>query len=109
MRVIMVSGTVLLTIFSALIVDYAADSSKPLVVVALLLAVSFMINIAKFVLWGAIHKRFYLSRSYLLSALFFPLIYIISLFKEEAVVSPQKVCGLAIILFGIMLTEHQKQ
>ena len=67
-----------MTIASSLILNYAAKQNFHMFsIMALgLIALAILVNVLKFVFWGYLHKRFDLSKTYPLTAIFFPLIFL---------------------------------
>ena len=96
---VLVFFTVLLQVLSALIVDYASSLGQSLTLLAILLiGLAFVVNILKFLGWGIIHKRFDLSKSYPITAMFFPLIFIVAFIKGEAEMEFFKLIGMFFII-----------
>lgn len=104
-RNLLVFSTVLLTILSAYLLNYYAKSnySDNFLLFVFIVIVVLLINIIKFLLWGNIHKKYLLSDSYPITAIFFPLIYIIAIFNGETQMEIKKTFGIVLILFGIYL------
>ena len=100
--------TVLLEVLSALIVDHASSLGETLTLMAgVLIGLAFLVNALKFVGWGVIHKRFDLSKSYPITAVFFPLIYGVALFKGEAEIEFAKIIGIIFIIIGVILIQKK--
>jgi drug/metabolite transporter (DMT)-like permease len=105
-RYIGVFVSVCITLFTAVLLGYAAKSI-PTGSWMFWLVISFVIflNAAKFVVWGYLNKKYDLSKTYPLTSVFFPAIFFISILLDETVVTPNKIAGLLIILFGIVYFE----
>jgi multidrug transporter EmrE-like cation transporter len=98
--------TVALTVASSLLLNYAANGHGFARWFAMLLVlVVIVINAFKFLAWGYLHKRFDLSKTYPLTAIFFPIIFIISCFHDEANFTPPKLVGVSLILVGLIIFE----
>lgn len=65
------------------------------------------LNGLRFLLWGAIHKRFPLSHTYPLTALFFPMLLGMSLLYGEPV-GPTQIIGTIAISVGIVILTVSK-
>lgn len=107
MRIILVLGTVVVGLCSSLLLDFAAEKEDKFTFLALvLIGLAFVANLFRFLLWGAIHKRYEMSKSYPLTASFFPLIFIVSLMQGETVLSWQKIMGVVMIVLGLLVFEQ---
>ena len=60
-----------------------------------------VISVARFVLWAWLHKRVDLSKSYPLTAIFYPLIALVSIIEGE-VIQPTQWAGIFLITLGII-------
>lgn len=104
MQFVLVFTTVILQIISALIVAYTSDNINTLNIYLIIFCTSaFIINIIRFVLWGMIHNKYDLGKSYILTTTFFPLIYLISIYKQEAEFQLTKILGIILILAGLTM------
>jgi len=103
LKIFLVLLTVLLSIASALILDYAAARGEIIAFTMGAIVAAFSLNILKFFLWGAIHKRYDLSDSYPLVALFYPAIFSIALFQGEAEVTFFHLVGIILISSGVVV------
>lgn len=93
---------VFLNLLNALILKHAAAAGhSSLVLVGAFIAVVLLINLGRVVLWGWIHRRYSLARSYPLTAIFFPLIAMLSWWEGEPVTA-QAVVGVVIITLGVL-------
>ncbi len=109
MRHLLVFSTVILTIGSSLVLDAAAEHRARLnLFIAGLIGLALLINILKFGLWGWIHRNYDISKSYPLTSIFFPLIFIISYWKGEVDITGFKLVGIALIVLGLWVFERQK-
>lgn len=59
------------------------------------------VNIGRFLLWGWMHKRIDLSKSYPLTAMFFPLVALLSVFSGETI-DPIQWFGITLITVGVV-------
>ena len=110
MKYILVFSTVIITILSSLILDYAAEFNEKLNVIVLgIIGIAFVLNILKFVVWGWIHKNFEVSKSYPLTSIFFPLIFILAYFKGDVDFSVTKIIGLILIVSGLIVFENKQK
>ncbi len=104
MKYLLVLLSVLMTIASALLLDFAADRYKTVsLVVFFLLGTAVFVNVVKFVFWGWLLKRYDLSTSYPLTSIFFPLIFLTAWLREDNFRAewPQWL-GMALIVAGIL-------
>ena len=109
MKYILVFLTVIITILSSLLLDYAAEINEKLNIFVLgIIGVAFTLNIVKFVVWGWIHKKFEVSKSYPLISIFFPLIFIVAYLKGDADFSATKIFGVVLIVAGLIVFENKK-
>lgn len=110
MKHLLVFSTVILTIVSSLLLDYSAEKNEKLnnIVIGILLLV-FLINMIKFGIWGWIHKNYDVSKSYPITSIFFPLIFIIAYLKEETGFSLCKILGLLLIILGLIIFEFKSK
>jgi hypothetical protein len=101
-KLILVSSTVCITLFTAILLNYGAKNSTFLSLSGVgIIALVVFINFMKFKLWGTIYRRYHLSESYPLVALFFPLIYFVAIISNEAEFDTIKILGIFLILIGI--------
>ena len=70
--------------------------------VGLALAAAVGLNALRFLVWGYTHRHFPLSRSYPLTALFFPCILLVSAYYGEAIGAAQ-IAGVGVIMLGLGL------
>lgn len=109
MKHILVFSTVLITVLSSLLLDYTADQNdKTNWIVLIIIGVVFLLNLLKFGVWGWIHKKFEVSKSYPLTSIFFPLIFVVAYIKGEAEITASKVFGVTLIMIGLLVFEKQK-
>lgn len=102
--------TVLMSVATAMLLDYAAAFPFELTPALLLIAAGVLaINVAKFWLWGWIHRRYPFSQTYPASTAFFPIIYAIALWTGEAVLEAPKLLGTLFIVGGIALVQRADQ
>jgi len=109
MRIYGVLFSVALTLLTSIILKFAAAelSLTSLFGIAIILLV-FAINAIKFVTWGWLNRRYDLSKTYPLTALFFPLIFIYAVISGDSTLTLQKIFGLIIILLGLYIMESKK-
>lgn len=103
-------------VFATLVTRFATDfplfqymsvHRENILIVTFLLFLVLLLNIMKFWLWGVSHKRFSLNRSYPIAALFYPIMYVISVFMGEAFWEIPKILG-AMLIFGGTLFVNQE-
>lgn len=108
-KISLVILTVIITVATSLILDYAAHIGLNMnLEILFLLSIVIVINLLKFILWGWIHARFHLSSSYPLTAIFFPIIYLIAIFKNQSEFNLFKLSGVILILLGIFIIEMKQ-
>lgn len=101
-KLLLVSSTVCITLFTAMLLNYGAKNSVFLSLSGFgIISSVLFINFMKFKLWGTIYSRYHLSESYPLVALFFPLIYFVAIISDEAEFDAIKIFGILLILIGI--------
>lgn len=107
MSVLAVLVTVLMSIATAMMLDYAAHSKEGLdaVIVAVAAAV-LLVNVLKFALWGWIHRRYDLGKTYPVGTLFFPAIYVIAWLQGDVSLVLSKIAGILLIIVGIVLLQR---
>lgn len=107
-KILLVFSTVLVTLFTAILLNFGAKETTffSLTAIGIILLV-LSINFIKFKVWGAIYKKYHLSESYPLISLFFPLIYIVAIYKEEAEFQFSKLLGVLLILGGIWIMNRK--
>lgn len=109
MKYFLVFSTVIITILSSLLLDYAAEFNEKLNTIVLgIIGIAFVLNILKFVVWGWIHKKFDVSKSYPLTSIFFPLIFIVAYFKGDSEFSITKIIGVVLIVAGLIFFENKQ-
>ncbi|MEZ8169577.1 hypothetical protein Q5H80_00895 [Vibrio sp. SNU_ST1] len=110
MRIVSVLFTVFLTFLTSVILSESASQVELFswVGIAVIATVVFL-NVIKFIAWGWLNRRYDLSKTYPLTAMFFPLIFIYAVATGEAELTLQKVVGLGIILSGLYLMEVSKR
>jgi len=102
MKTILVSLTTIITVITALLLDYGAKNYSFLHIISVaIIVLVIIVNFIKFKLWGYIHKQYHLSDSYPAVAIFFPIIYFISIVKGDAVFEFSKIAGILFIFLGL--------
>jgi len=110
MKTFLVSLTTIITVITALLLDYGAKNYSLFHIASIaIVAVVIIVNFIKFKLWGYIHKQYHLSDSYPAVAIFFPIIYLISIVRGDAVFEFSKVIGIVFILLGIFYMNQSKK
>jgi drug/metabolite transporter (DMT)-like permease len=99
----LVVSNIALQLVNASLIKYASDHAKTqaglvIIVLALVTALSF----GRFVVWGAMHKRFPVSIAYPATALFFPCLVVIAAAYGEHV-SFAQVLGACLVTLGVVL------
>jgi drug/metabolite transporter (DMT)-like permease len=93
----MVTLTVLLQLVAAALLKRAAVAAPlGLLLPAVLIAVTLGIHAVRFLLWGYVHRRWPLSHTYPMTAVFFPLILIMAAAYGEPIHLNQVLGGLLI-------------
>lgn len=109
MQYFLVFVTVLITIMSSLMVDYASELKEEIDLIALvLLGLVLGVNGFKFILWGWIHKNYDVSQSYPLTAMFFPMVLLLSYWQGETALTSFKIMGTVLIVIGLLLLGYGK-
>lgn len=109
MRILSVLFTVFLTFFTSILLSTAASRFELLSLLGgLVIAIVVFLNVVKFFIWGWLNQRYDLSKTYPLTAIFFPLIFIYAIFTGSAELTINKVIGLIIILIGLLWMEFKK-
>ncbi len=93
---------VLMQLGSAFLLKIApAPGRGTVILVAAILCGVLALNVARFVVWGAIHKRYPLSKAYPLSAIFFPCVVMLAWLTGEDVGFPQ-IVGAGLVMAGVV-------
>jgi len=97
-----VASVVLLNLFAAWLLNFGAglSTANPMLPAAIIGAVV-VVSLARVAVWSIIHRRFALSRSYPLTALFFPLVALLSWWQGDRL-PPMAIVGVAIITLGVI-------
>lgn len=93
----------------ALLLQKGAKNSDEMIMIILILGLAIGLNGLRFIIWGLLHRQFDLSRTYPLTALFFPLIYAISIYQNEADFVWNKIFGLLLVFGGVFILTQEKQ
>ena len=99
--VIAVFLVVCLNLFGAWVLEKATEFEALSIIVFMLIGLVIFVNIGRFLLWGWMHKRIDLSKSYPLTAMFFPLVALLSMFNGERILPIQWV-GILLITVGVL-------
>jgi drug/metabolite transporter (DMT)-like permease len=92
-----------LQLINASLIKYASQlSTARLILVGLVLVLVAALSIGRFVVWGALHKRFPVSLTYPATALFFPCLVGVAAAFGEHVSTPQWI-GASLVAAGVML------
>lgn len=109
MRILSVLFTVFLTFFTSVILSTAASRFELFSLLGgLVIAIVVFLNVVKFIIWGWLNQRYDLSKTYPLTALFFPLIFIYAILSGNSEVTINKIIGLITILIGLVWMEFKK-
>ena len=94
-----------ISISTALVLDYIQNLNMDFFSFYVVLGILFVIglNVFKFIIWNFLHKRYDLSNTYPMTAIYFPLIYIISVVKGEVVVDMFSLIAILLIFLGVYL------
>jgi len=94
-----------ISIATALILDYIeslySGSFNTYVILGFLVVLG--LNGLKFIVWNFLHKRYDLSSTYPLTAIYFPFIYIISVLKKEIIVDIFSLIAIIFVFSGVYL------
>jgi len=108
-KTLLVFSTVLITLLTAVLLNYGAKQSTLISLLGgIIVLLVIVINFIKFIIWGKINKKYDLSESYPLISLFFPLIYIVAVYKDEARFEFSKVIGVLLIFFGVWIMNKKR-
>lgn len=108
-RYIAVFISVALTIGTALILRAATSfDDTQIIIISMLIGAAFFVNVLKFLLWGWLNKRYDLSKTYPLTVIFFPLIYVVSHYVDDTPFTAQKTLGILIVIVGLIVFERNK-
>lgn len=99
---LLVLATVLLQLVAAWLLDIAAAQPGAALLAVSMIAVVMLLHAGRFVIWGYTHRHFPLSHSYPLTALFFPLVLLLSWWRGDAVGGWQ-LAGTALITLGVVV------
>lgn len=99
----LVALNIALQLTNATLIKFASSLSQPqLGLIAAVLALVAVLSFGRFVVWGAMHKRFPVSIAYPATALFFPcLVAVAAAFGEP--VSATQVLGAGLVTTGVLL------
>ena len=70
--------------------------------IGILLGGVLVLNVVRFVIWGAVHRRYPLSVAYPASAVFFPGILVMAWWFGETV-GPSQVAGAGLVMVGVVV------
>ena len=90
-----------LNLFGAWVLKKTAELDVISLTAVCLIGLVIFINIGRFLLWGWMHKRFDLSKSYPLTAIFFPLVALLSIVNGE-IISVTQWIGILFITIGVV-------
>ena len=100
--VLLVLSTVLIQLLVAVILKELTGHDSTWLWTAMVIGFAVGLNGLRFLIWAYTHRRYPLSLSYPLTALFFPCILGVSAIYGESI-SPQQVVAVAVIMTGIVL------
>lgn len=104
----LVTSTVALTLLSAATLDFAAGFETAIAFLpVLMIALAFSFNIGKFLIWGFIHRRYRISQSYIVTAVFFPLVFLLGILTGDAEFATKKLVGIILIVTGIYFSDNR--
>lgn len=108
-KILLVFSTVVITLLTALLLNFAAKDITTFNIFSIIIIILVIaINFTKFKVWGIIYKKYHLSESYPLTALFFPSIYLVAIYNGEARFELTKSVGVIMILVGIWVMNSKK-
>lgn len=93
---------VLISISTALILDYIQSMNLNFLSFYVLFGIMlvFGLNVLKVILWGILHKKYDLSSTYPMTAIYFPLIYLVSVYKKEIEIDFFSLFGISLVFIG---------
>jgi drug/metabolite transporter (DMT)-like permease len=103
MLVALVLSTVVIQLLVATLLKELAMRNAPTAWILIVLAAAVALNGLRFLVWGYTHRRYPLSHSYPLTALFFPCILLVSAWYGEPIRATQ-IAGVGVIMLGLALT-----
>jgi len=94
-----------ISIATALVLDYMKqiDLSFFNFYIFIGFIIVFGLNVFKFIIWNFLHKKYDLSSTYPMTAIYFPIIYIIAIFKDEIHIDLVSLLAISFIFFGVYL------
>ena len=109
-KIFLVFFTVMITLLTAMLLNYAAKNSMLLSIfgIGIIFSVLF-INFIKFKVWGYVYRYYHLHDSYPMVALFFPLVYVVAIYNKEAVFEWTKVFGISLIILGTFIMNKDRR
>ena len=101
-----VTLSVAITVGTALLLRGATSvEDTSLLLAGVLVCAVIALNIGKFLLWGLLNRKYDLSKTYPLTVIFFPLIYVISHYVDGTPFNTQKTIGVIVIISGLLYFE----
>lgn len=101
-----VTLSVAITVGTALLLRGATSIEEAsLLLAGLLVCVVIALNVGKFLLWGWLNNKYDLSKTYPLTVIFFPLIYVISHYVDGTPFNSQKTIAVIVIICGLLYFE----
>jgi drug/metabolite transporter (DMT)-like permease len=99
----LVMASIVLQLINASLIKYASTQMQAQYAwLAFLLAVVIALSFGRFMLWGAMHKRFPVSLAYPATALFFPCLVVLAWVYGETV-STAQMLGAALVTSGVLV------
>lgn len=92
---------VCLNLLGAWVLDKATEFGTFSFLALIFIGLVISINVGRFILWGWMHKRIDLSKSYPLTAMFFPGVALLSTFEGETI-SVTQWAGISLITVGVI-------
>lgn len=84
--------------------DYAAKNSI-LIITFLLVSMAIFLSFIRFIYWGWLLKKYDLSHIYPITAVFFPMIYLIAIINNDVDFSIEKTFAIILIIFGVIVVQ----
>ena len=94
-----------ISVATALVLDYMKQMDLNFFSFYMLvgLFIVFGLNIFKFIIWNFLHKKYDLSSTYPMTAMYFPIIYIIAIYKNEINIDIVSFLAICFIFGGVYL------
>lgn len=106
MLVALVLSTVVIQLLVAALLKELAMRNASTAWILVVLAAAVTLNGLRFLVWGYTHRRYPLSHSYPLTALFFPCILLVAAWYGEPIRAAQ-IVGVGVIMLGVAMMTRE--